>query len=282
MVDAMGRLAGSPWSWVRHGTISTRTWVRGSCTDRAKVCDGVWRHLHRWPLRHYKTFFVALGQSWWSIWWWRWCLLSSLQQFSPHHQLEIRKSSSLDRLRESVVQPRLRSHWALRAMKFHLVLAVAALYFCAFLHHCDAFLHVHTLPTSPVPSKLNLRSSSDDNSQHNAYLHNTKRTCFHHFLTQRSIQSFMFLLTQVRDPHTSDWIERFLESTNLLEYHGTGAFNLTRFPEWDTFFWEMLDEPKTSVIVEARRRAPIFGGSRNNPYLKKEVRRKWERVPYQY
>ena len=159
-------------------------------------------------------------------------------------------------------------------MKVHFVLVVAALHLCAFFHHCDAFLHGHTLATSPMPSKLNLRSSSDDNSQYNAYLHNTKRTCFHHFLTQRSIQSFMFLLTQVRDPHTSDWIERFLESTNLLEYHGTGAFNQTRFPEWDTFFWELLEEPKTSVIVEARRRAPIFGGSRNNPYLKKEVREK--------
>jgi hypothetical protein len=40
-----------------------------------------------------------------------------------------------------------------------------------------------------------------------------------------------------------------LESKNLLEYHGTGAFNLTRFPEWDSFFWEMMDEPPTSVIL---------------------------------
>ena len=159
-------------------------------------------------------------------------------------------------------------------MHRHSALASAALHFLIVLSVSDAFQPTQFLKNLPDYSNFGLRASSseDSSNQHNAYLHNSKRTCFHHFLTQRSIQSFMLLLTEVRDPHTSDWIERLLESKNLLEYHGTGAFNLTRFPEWDTFFWEMMDEPPTSVIVEARRRGPIFGGSRNNPYLKKEVR----------
>ena len=33
------------------------------------------------------------------------------------------------------------------------------------------------------------------------------RTCFRNFLTQRSVQSFMFLLISCRDPHTANWLK---------------------------------------------------------------------------
>ena len=102
---------------------------------------------------------------------------------------------------------------------------------------------------------------------------NMKRTCVLQFLTQRSIQSFIYLLTQCRDPHTADWIEKFADANNLLEYHGTGAFNLTRFSTWDTFFLELMEMPEEKIIISARRRGRGRGGwSKNNPYLKVSYR----------
>jgi hypothetical protein len=40
-----------------------------------------------------------------------------------------------------------------------------------------------------------------------AVAHNMARTCVRTFLTQRAIQSFMFLLDSCRDPHTVKWFE---------------------------------------------------------------------------
>ena len=79
----------------------------------------------------------------------------------------------------------------------------------------------------------------------------------------------MFLAEQVRDPHTADWIERLLGKTDLLNFHGTGAFDVDRFPTWDAFFKELIQQPKSSIIVQAKRRGRGHGGwSKNNPYLK--------------
>ena len=87
-------------------------------------------------------------------------------------------------------------------------------------------------------------------------------------LTQRSIQSFMFLCEECRDPHSGRWIEEFLGTKNLLAYHGTGA-NFVAGVQWDIPLLEMLDQPKEVVIVSAKRRGRGHGGwSKNNPYLK--------------
>jgi len=130
-------------------------------------------------------------------------------------------------------------------------------------------------PSIPVlhSSFYNNRGNDDENidpkEAKEAMERNKKRTCIHHFLTQRSIQSFMFLAEQVRDPHTADWIERFLETSDLLNYHGTGAFNMTRFPIWDDFFYDLMQQPKATIIIQAKRRGRGRGGwSKNNPYLK--------------
>lgn len=110
-------------------------------------------------------------------------------------------------------------------------------------------------------------NNNDDYSR--AMESNKQRTCIKQFLTQRSIQSFMFLAEQVRDPHTADWVERLLGKTDLLNYHGTGAFNITRFPTWDAFFMELIEQPKSKIIIQAKRRGRGHGGwSKNNPYLK--------------
>jgi hypothetical protein len=56
--------------------------------------------------------------------------------------------------------------------------------------------------------------------------------------------------------------------TNLLEYHGSGAFNLTIYPEWDSILQDMTSRPSEVVIVSARRRGGGHGGwSKDNPYL---------------
>lgn len=73
---------------------------------------------------------------------------------------------------------------------------------------------------------------------------NNARTCVKTFLTQRAIQSFMFLLEECRDPHSGKWIEDFLGLQNMLNYHGTGAFDINRFKSWDKILLEMMARPK--------------------------------------
>lgn len=126
-----------------------------------------------------------------------------------------------------------------------------------------------------VPIHYASSKSNNENYDEHALLNNLKRTCIKQFLTQRSFQSFMFLLTDLRDPHTSDWIERFLDTPSLLDYHGTGAFNMTKFENWDTYFIEMIQMPMERIIVQARRsqtrgRRLFNSGSRNNPYLQQD------------
>ena len=97
------------------------------------------------------------------------------------------------------------------------------------------------------------------------------RTDVNQFLTQRTIQTFMLLLKQIRDPHTGRWIEEFVESKNLLSYHGTGAICSDAFPNWDSMFTEMLERPPDVVVVEIKTNNAGRGLSKNNPYREKEV-----------
>eukprot|EP00536_Pseudo-nitzschia_multiseries_P001391 jgi/Psemu1/317565/estExt_fgenesh1_pm.C_180017 len=86
-------------------------------------------------------------------------------------------------------------------------------------------------------------------------------------LTQRAIQSFMFLCEECRDPHSGKWIEDFLETQNLLNYHGTGASFMADVP-WDGPLLSIMEQPNDVMIVSAKRRGRGHGGwSKNNPYL---------------
>jgi len=98
------------------------------------------------------------------------------------------------------------------------------------------------------------------------------RTCIRNFLTQRSIQSFMFLQEQCRDPHTVDWIEKFTNTSNMLDFHGTGALNLDKYGKWDTFFLDMMGSDIDQLIVTVKKRGRGIGGSKNNPYMKDQDR----------
>eukprot|EP00551_Chaetoceros_affinis_P007280 CAMPEP_0203674620 /NCGR_PEP_ID=MMETSP0090-20130426/16791_1 /ASSEMBLY_ACC=CAM_ASM_001088 /TAXON_ID=426623 /ORGANISM="Chaetoceros affinis, Strain CCMP159" /LENGTH=367 /DNA_ID=CAMNT_0050540557 /DNA_START=268 /DNA_END=1371 /DNA_ORIENTATION=+ len=91
-------------------------------------------------------------------------------------------------------------------------------------------------------------------------------------MTQRTIQTFMLLLKQIRDPHTGTWIEHFLDAKNLLSYHGTGAICIDSFPTWDSVFKQMMEKDPDVVVVEIRATSAGRGLSKNNPYREKEDR----------
>jgi len=97
------------------------------------------------------------------------------------------------------------------------------------------------------------------------------RTCIRNFLTQRCLQSFMFLMKEMRDPHTNAWLSDFLGNSNLLSFHGSGALDLNRFGTWDNVFNELMKKPLDAVIVEVKPRGDRRGLSKNNPYRMLEV-----------
>jgi hypothetical protein len=114
-----------------------------------------------------------------------------------------------------------------------------------------------------------LFAASDE--RRNAADNRKARTCVRNFLTQRSIQSFMWLLKTMRDPYTNVWLEDFLGNTNLLQFHGSAALDLRRFHEWDSVFKELIQKPEDLVIVEIQKTRPGKGLSKNNPFRESEV-----------
>jgi len=115
---------------------------------------------------------------------------------------------------------------------------------------------------------MSARRNSDDEESagryNDAMERNRAKTCIRNFLTQRAIQSFMFLLKSCRDQATVLWLEDKYEVRNLDHFHGTGAFNLTKYPEWDGILMDLLFTAPDVIVVstKAKRR-----GSKNNPYI---------------
>jgi hypothetical protein len=67
-------------------------------------------------------------------------------------------------------------------------------------------------------------------------------------------------------------IQKKYEFQNLDSFHGTAAFNLTKYPAWDSILTDMIFQPPDVVIISAKRRGRGHGGwSKDNPYLE-EVR----------
>ncbi len=97
------------------------------------------------------------------------------------------------------------------------------------------------------------------------------RTCVKNFLTQRSIQSFMFVLKEMHDPHTNHWIEDLLGAKNLLSYHGSGAIDLEQFPVWDSVFTEMVSREPDVVHVEIKSSKEKGRHGKDKPFGEYEV-----------
>lgn len=85
------------------------------------------------------------------------------------------------------------------------------------------------------------------------------RTCPRNLLTQRAVQSLIFLLLNCRDPHTAQWLQSTLNVENMEHFHGTGLFNLTTFPTWDSTLKRLLTKPKTTIEITKISR-PAGGG----------------------
>jgi hypothetical protein len=73
--------------------------------------------------------------------------------------------------------------------------------------------------------------------------YNNARLCPKMLLTQCAIQSFCYLLEECRDPHSGKWLEEFLEVEGLKNYHGNGAFNITKYPTWDSVLLDVIHQP---------------------------------------
>lgn len=78
-------------------------------------------------------------------------------------------------------------------------------------------------------------------------------------------------MNNIRDPHTSAWIEDFLGSNNCLSFHGTGLIDMDLFPTWDSVFTKLIEEPPDVVSVEIKASNSGNGLSKNNPYRESEV-----------
>eukprot|EP00591_Stephanopyxis_turris_P004859 CAMPEP_0195508350 /NCGR_PEP_ID=MMETSP0794_2-20130614/1580_1 /TAXON_ID=515487 /ORGANISM="Stephanopyxis turris, Strain CCMP 815" /LENGTH=336 /DNA_ID=CAMNT_0040635285 /DNA_START=369 /DNA_END=1378 /DNA_ORIENTATION=+ len=68
------------------------------------------------------------------------------------------------------------------------------------------------------------------------------------------------------------------ERRDLLLYHGTGAFNITKFRGWDDYLLGMMDRPVEVMVVQTKNRKQPEGGNgrgqrkNKNPFLKDQSR----------
>lgn len=123
------------------------------------------------------------------------------------------------------------------------------------------------------PTSFLQLSPRDHDDYENALARNKARTDVKNFLTQRALQSFLYLLIETRDPHTVTYFEDYFGWRNLENFHGTGALNMTLYPTWDTVLLELMQQPPAVVVVRAKRRGRGHGGwSKNNPYLEVRLR----------
>lgn len=73
--------------------------------------------------------------------------------------------------------------------------------------------------------------------------------CFRNF-------SFLFL-----------FIQKTLDFPSIDNFHGTGAFNQTKFPEWDSVFLECVDRPEEVMVIQMRQRRRQSKLSGHNAYF---------------
>jgi len=165
-----------------------------------------------------------------------------------------------------------RSHGNTHTMR-HVVYVVLifATFTQAFVSRC------HQIKKTSAYSCSSLFGNSNKNELEEQWeLPNDFRT----FLNQCSIQSFMFLLRQLRDMQTVLWMESFTQPSivrspsddealmsdgsfntgaiveepskpqaKLLQYHGLSAINTTLFPTWESYFKTMLLQEKESWTI---------------------------------
>lgn len=104
-------------------------------------------------------------------------------------------------------------HTPVALLLFYFVHALLASFL---IRTIDAFVpvvhirHYYSLRSALKPVYAHRRNKDKDDEEkryQDALAHNKIRTDVNNFLTQRAIQSFIFLLEQCRDPHTVRWME---------------------------------------------------------------------------
>lgn len=131
-----------------------------------------------------------------------------------------------------------------------------------------------------LESKANADDSDDSSNTNDEYEGvSAEAQDLRLFITQRCIQSFMYLLASTRDLHSVSWLDEFVQpitinnywdedighkpgsedtfrandeklGSKLLSYHGLSALNTTIFPTWDAFFTTLLEQPKTVLLIK--------------------------------
>ena len=61
--------------------------------------------------------------------------------------------------------------------------------------------------------------------------------------------------------------QKTLDFSSIDNFHGTGAFNLTKFPAWDSIFLDYIDRPEEVVVIELRNRRRQQKLSGHNAYF---------------
>ena len=55
--------------------------------------------------------------------------------------------------------------------------------------------------------------------------------------------------------------------TSIEKFHGTGAFNQTKFPQWDSIFLDFMNRPSEVIVMKVRQRRRQRKLSGFNPYV---------------
>ncbi|GMH97512.1 hypothetical protein TrST_g9260 [Triparma strigata] len=91
--------------------------------------------------------------------------------------------------------------------------------------------------------------------------HSTHPQTLDSFLHQRTLQTFLFLLKQTRDPHTVRYLETFANCTGLSSYHGLHGVTAE-----NEFYNSLISTPPSTITISARKNQ-IQGWSKYNPHL---------------
>jgi hypothetical protein len=62
-------------------------------------------------------------------------------------------------------------------------------------------------------------------------------------------------------------LQETLDFKKIDSFHGTGAFNATNFPSWDSLFLDLVNRPTETVVVFKSRQRHHRGWSNSNNYL---------------
>ena len=84
------------------------------------------------------------------------------------------------------------------------------------------------------------------------------------FVTQRAVQTHLFVIEQVGDRNDFDWLEGYMGHQGLSNVHGYGALR----GHWKDYLSGMMRLPETTVTKKAEY---YRGGTKGNPFIQPQV-----------